>query len=92
LPRNHTAPASAAAAAAATLRATTATPSASVGGGVVVETRLRPVGGAVSGGAGPVGGARHAAGTSANGLENSQPLIADLHVEQNVFANAVQLC
>ena len=91
MPRNHTAPASAAAAAA--LRATSTTPSASVGGGVVVEPGLRPAGGAVSGGAGPVGGgcACHAARSSANGLENTQPLVADLHAEQNVFVSAVLL-
>ncbi len=86
---NHSAPAPAAAA--ATLRATSATPAASVGGGVVVEAGLRPVGGSVSGVAGPVGGgcARHAARASANGLENAQPLVADLHAEQNILVNAV---
>jgi hypothetical protein len=86
---NHSAPASAAAA--ATLRATSPTPAASVGGGVAVEARLRPVGGAVSGGAGPVGGgcARHAARSTPNGLENAQPLVADLHAQQNILVNAV---
>ncbi len=86
---NHSAPASAAAA--ATLRAVSPTPAASVGGGVAVEARLRPVGGAVSGGAGPVGDgcARHAARASADGLENAQSLVADLHAQQNIFVNAV---